>query len=219
MASKIRLQAIFDMVKAPCILADIGCDHGLLPIALVKQGKCSKAYACDVRSGPLSRAKDAIKAAGLEGKIIPVLSDGLRDVGSDVNAIVIAGMGYDTIVHILQQDLEKTSQFQQIIVQCNGRVEELRKWISEHGFCIDEERIVKDKHYYQMISMHREQRTPLTKQQCMFGVYLKEDPLFQEYWHHILEKKKKILLQMQEDHENYSITKEWIALIENELDA
>ena len=219
MAGKQRLQAIFDMVHAPCILADIGCDHGLLPIALVKNGKCSKAYACDVRSGPLSRAKDAIKAAGVEKQVIPVLCDGLQDVGSDVNAIVIAGMGYDTIVHILEQDLEKTSQFQQIILQCNGRVEELRQWISDHGFRIDEERIVKDKHYYQMISMHREPGEPLSKEQCIFGVNMKNDPLFKEYWSHILNKKKKILLQMQMDHENYSITKEWIALIENELDA
>lgn len=207
------------MVTPDCVLADIGCDHGLLPIALVKQGKCRKAYACDVRTGPLSRAKEAIKAAGLQEQVIPVLCDGLSGIGEDVNAIVIAGMGYDTIVHILEQDFEKTSQFQQIILQCNSRVEELRRWISDHGFAIDQECIVKDKHYYQMISMHREQSTPLTKQECIFGPLMKEDPLFHEYWNMILEKKKTILSQLQEDHENYNVTKKWIAWIENELDA
>lgn len=217
MGSRIRLQAIFDMVKAPCILADIGCDHGLLPIALVKQGKCNKAYACDIRKGPLSRAKEAIVEAGLADSVIPVLCDGISLVPEDVDAIVIAGMGYDTIVHILEQDLDKTSQFKQIIIQCNGRVEEFRSWISEHGFRIDEERIVKDRHYYQMLSIHREECPPLTQRECMFGVHMHQDPLFQEYWTMILHKKQKILQGLHKDHKNYTTTKEWMERIEEEL--
>lgn len=217
MRSKVRLQAIFDMVKAPCILADIGCDHGLLPIALIKQEKCIKAYACDIRKGPLSRAEEAIIEAGLAGRVIPVLCDGLSGIKEDVDAIVIAGMGYDTIIHILEQDLDKTPQFKQIIIQCNGRVDELRQWLSEHEFTIDEERIVKDRHFYQLLSIHREKSRPLTKRECMFGIHMKYDPLFQEYWLTILQKKKAILDKLQENHKNYTITKEWIVMITNEL--
>ena len=133
MGSRVRLQAIFDLVKAPCVLADIGCDHGLLPIRLVEQGKCARAYACDVNPGPLSRAKQAIEAAGLQEQVFPILCDGLDGLTDDVTAVVIAGMGYDTIVHILSDGEAKTAQLKQIIVQCNGHVEDFRFWLSEHG--------------------------------------------------------------------------------------
>ena len=48
-----RLHTIFDMVQPCGVAADIGCDHGLLPIALIQSGKCEHVYACDVRKGPL----------------------------------------------------------------------------------------------------------------------------------------------------------------------
>ena len=103
-----RLQTIYDMVQGPCVVADIGCDHGLLPIALVKNGKCDKAYACDIRKGPLSRAEEAIQMMGLQNQIITKLTDGLQGLEDDVEVVIIAGMGYDTIRNILQNSLEKT---------------------------------------------------------------------------------------------------------------
>lgn len=217
MASKIRLQAIYDMIKPGLIVADIGCDHGLLPIALVKQGKCVKAYACDVRVGPLSRAKEAILEAGVNNQVIPILCDGLSGIQDDVTGVVIAGMGFDTIQHILEQDIDKCARFQQIVVQCNGHVDEFRRWISDHGFTIDDEKIVKDSHYYQLISMHKETSEPLTPQQCLFGIYTQKDPLFKEYWHYIYNKKKVILSQLSPSHENYKNIKEVMDLIEKAL--
>lgn len=217
MAGKVRLQAIFDMILPGLIIADIGCDHGLLPIALVKQGKCEKAYACDVRIGPLSRAKEAIEEANLQEQIIPVLCDGMSQIGDDVNGVVIAGMGFDTIKHILSSDIDKCSQFKQMVIQCNGHVDEFRQWLSDNGFMIDDERIIKDTHYYQLISMHKEKTTPLTMEQCIFGIYTKNDPLFKEYWHYIYEKKKVILSQLSPTHENYIKTKALMDRIEKAL--
>ncbi len=118
-----RLQTIYDMVQGPCVVADIGCDHGLLPIALVKNGKCDKAYACDIRKGPLSRAEEAIQMMGLQNQIITKLTDGLQGLEDDVEVVIIAGMGYDTIRNILQNSLEKTKYYKQIIIQCNSRGE------------------------------------------------------------------------------------------------
>ena len=218
MGTRVRLQAIFNMVKAPCIAADIGCDHGLLPIALVKQGKCTKAYACDVREGPLSRAKQAIEEAGLQDRVIPVLSDGLAGLADDVDCVIIAGMGFDTIVHILSSHEEKTILLKQIIVQCNGHIEDFRYWLNQHGYTIDAECIVEDHHDYQLISMHKKQCAPYTKEQCLFGIYMQQDPLFSSYWSKILQKKKEILKNLSIEHEAYQTTKDTIIMIEKQLE-
>ena len=77
-----RLHTIFDMVQPCGVAADIGCDHGLLPIALIQSGKCEHVYACDVRKGPLSRAQEAIRQYGLQNSITTKLCDGLQ--GLDV---------------------------------------------------------------------------------------------------------------------------------------
>mgnify|MGYP000025441709 FL=1 len=139
-----RLQAIYNMVNSPCILADIGCDHGLLPIALIEGEKCQKAYACDVRKGPLARAQEAIALHHLEDKITTVLCDGLDGVKEDVDTFVIAGMGFDTITHILTDGMAKAIKAKQLILQSNNHVEDLRRWLCDHGFTIDHEELVEE---------------------------------------------------------------------------
>ena len=74
-----RLGALFDMVP-PCAFAvDVGCDHGYIPIALVDSGKCPHALACDINAGPLAKAEENIRAAGLSEQIGTCLSNGLRN--------------------------------------------------------------------------------------------------------------------------------------------
>lgn len=218
MGNRTRLETIFDMVKEPSVVADIGCDHGLLPITLVRKGKCKKAYACDMNPGPLSRAKQAIEQAGMQDCVIPVLSDGIHDVTDDVTTLVIAGMGYDTITYILQNGMHKMPQFQQIVVQCNGHVDEFRKWLSIHHFVIDDERIMKDRYYYQMISMHYDiVGEILSDEQCLFGKFLYGDPLFHSYWTMIYQKKADIINKLTVHHPNYEKTKHIMDMIEKKL--
>ena len=91
------------MVKQGMILSDIGTDHAFLPIMLVKDGTVPKAYACDITEGPLSIAKKNIAHEGLNDRIQPILSDGFTHVPYDVQCAVIAGMGCDTIISILER--------------------------------------------------------------------------------------------------------------------
>ena len=102
-----RLACIAGMVSKNSILADIGCDHGLLPISLIQQGVISKAYACDINPRPLQRAEEAIIQANCCGTISTILSDGLQQVPSDADCIVIAGMGFETIRNILENGIDR----------------------------------------------------------------------------------------------------------------
>ena len=72
-----RLQAVSDMVTSCDCLADVGTDHGYIPISLVRRGIAVRAVAMDVNQGPLNRAKENIEANGLSERIETRLSDGL----------------------------------------------------------------------------------------------------------------------------------------------
>ena len=97
-----RLAAIAALVPDGARLADVGTDHALLPIRLLLDGKIQSAVATDIRSGPLSRAKENAYAAGVQD-LSCVLCDGLTGISPDsVDTVVIAGMGGENIAAILR---------------------------------------------------------------------------------------------------------------------
>lgn len=194
-----RLQAIYDMVNSPCILADIGCDHALLPIALVQDGKCPKAYACDIHEGPLQRAREAVLRYGLQAQVGLILCDGLAKVPKDADVIVIAGMGCDTMLSILMEGMEKARGAKQLLLQPNNHVEELRRFLHAHDFTIDQERMVKERHFYPILSVSQGHQ-PRTEQQLRFGSYAQTDVVYQQYLRYLEEKQQKILQNLPSGH-------------------
>ncbi len=168
----LRIRKLAELVRPGVIPADLGTDHGLLPILLVEQGIAEKAYACDVAEGPLSQAEANILSHGLSGKVIPVLSDGFAAVPEDADAAVIAGMGYYTAVHILECAAERTKKLCQIIAQINDDVPSFRKWILSHGFVIERELNVSERgHFYTMIDFHSGTAAPYSRQELYCGRY------------------------------------------------
>lgn len=97
-----RLKAIVSYLEGFHTLYDVGSDHALLPITAIKQNKIQKAYAIDNKQGPLDQAKKNIEKAGLKDRIYPILSDGLSALSSDVDVVVIAGLGGASIKAIMQ---------------------------------------------------------------------------------------------------------------------
>ena len=154
----VRLEAIKRHVQKGLVIADIGCDHAFLSIDLMKEGIAKKVYACDIAKGPLSIAKDHIRRFGYEHEIQTILSDGIEKVPNDTQGIIIAGMGGKTAIHILESELEKAKSYQQIILQVNRGYEELRKWLFEHGFLIQEEWVVQERKFYYLYLFVRPNR-------------------------------------------------------------
>jgi len=141
-----RLLACADFVQGNFI-CDVGTDHALLPVYLVQKQIAEKALACDIRQGPLQAAEKNISQAGLTDKIRMILSDGLLSVPPEgITDIIIAGMGGETIIHILENcpfSLEKIN----FIFQPMTKAELLRKWLFENGFAIQNEICVPDKKF------------------------------------------------------------------------
>ena len=199
-----RLAAIAYMIDKNKVVFDVGSDHGLLPCFLVESGISPKAYAGDIAVGPLNNAKENINKRGLTDVVIPVLSDGLEKASNDVDVVTISGMGYHTIKHIL--DSCDVSRYQYFLVQSNNDVELLRKYISEHGYTIEDERIIYDDFYYQIIKFSADMHDPYTDLQIKYGPILlkKRDHMFLNY----LKEKHDKLVEINEraNKEEYSIT-------------
>ena len=99
-----RLAAIAGLVTEGAAIADVGTDHGYVPIYLAETGKCERVIAMDVNSGPLERALGHIREHGLEQRIETRLSDGLKGLNArEADTMIAAGMGGGLIIRILSE--------------------------------------------------------------------------------------------------------------------
>ena len=139
-----RLQAIADAVSGET-LADIGTDHAYLPAYLLQNGKIARAIAADLRAGPLARAKVTARDAGCADRMDFRLCDGLRGLHrEEADTVVIAGMGGETITHILAQAPWTDWTGMQLLLQPMSTQPELRRWLWETGFVISWEKLVQE---------------------------------------------------------------------------
>jgi len=155
MELSIRLEAIAACVKPGLAIADIGTDHGYLPIELIRRGISPKALACDVRKGPLERAQQHIKEADLAEQVETRLSNGFEMIlPGEVNGCVIAGMGGMLVQDILEAESKREKnilkEMQQLILQPQSDMEAVRRMVHMLSFqIVDESMLVdRDKHYW-----------------------------------------------------------------------
>lgn len=148
-----RLEGIGSFVEENSIVADIGSDHGYIPIYLIKNKIAKKVIAGDISKNSLEKAVDNVKGEGLEASIDLRLGDGLDIIlPFEVDTVILAGMGGLLIRDILDKDREKTSSISHFILQPNIAAEELRRYLYENNFAIiDEDLIKEDKKFYEII--------------------------------------------------------------------
>lgn len=176
-----RLQAIAGLVPQGTRLVDVGTDHGYLPIWLLQNGRIAGAIATDIGALPLERGRSTAAAYGMVNKVTFRLCDGLADVSSaEVDTIVIAGMGGETISGIL--DAAAWSMEKTLLLQPMSRAELLRPWLAEHGYIIRHEELVLDKGYIYPILVCTGGIMPqLTTGERYYGLSNTEEPLFRDY--------------------------------------
>lgn len=147
-----RLQRISQFVTRGNILADIGTDHGYIPIYLVENGIIPYAYACDVKEGPLERAKEHIKEHSLEDKIQTVKSNGLENLKENqADTILIAGMGGALTIDILSNGINVLNSAKELIVSPHSEINLVREYLSSIGYEIVEEDMLIDSAKYYVV--------------------------------------------------------------------
>lgn len=149
-----RMEAVVSMILPQSnVIADIGCDHAYVSIALVERKLASKVIAMDVRKGPLEIAKRNIQNAGLHNVIDVRLSDGMDALQvAEADTIIIAGMGGLLITGILARgsamfaDKEKAPV---LILQPQSELDKVRRYLYQHGYRICEEKmLIEDNKFY-----------------------------------------------------------------------
>lgn len=207
-----RLKKVGDLVDTNSSILDIGCDHALLDIYLVKEDKVKKAVASDIKEGPLKSAKENINKYKLEKKIETRLGDGLDTYTDDIDTVVVSGMGGRTIIGIFKYKPKIVKKIDTIIVSPNNYQEDVRRFFTSVGFYIDKEELVKDgKIIYQIIKLKRG-RKKYNKLDYFFGPILLQDKnkLFLEYYKRELKSREIILDILPKNHRlrKYKIKRE-----------
>lgn len=152
-----RLRAVAELVAPADCIADVGCDHGYIPIYLVEQGGCKRAIALDINRGPLQRAQEHIVEYKLGDYIETRLSDGLKALRKgEAQGIVIAGMGGGTMQRILKAGRDVIEGDTLLVLQPQSELREFRSYLMSHGFAIlAEDMVFEDGKYYPMMKVQK----------------------------------------------------------------
>lgn len=156
-----RLRIVAHMCDKGAVVADIGTDHGYLPIYLVQEGIAASAIAMDLRKGPLEKAKKHICDNCLEDRIQTRLSDGLEKLSkNEADIITICGMGGRLIADIVTKGKDVITQNTILVVSPQSEVGEFRHFLVSQGFEIEDEQMLKeDGKYYFIIKCRKSEES------------------------------------------------------------
>ena len=199
-----RLSSVASMVTAGNCLADVGTDHGYVPIYLYERNIIPRAIAMDVNKGPLERAALHIAESGMKEAIETRLSDGLTALKpGEADSVVIAGMGGPLIIRILSAHPEVTESLKELILQPQSEISEVRIWLYEQGYEIVEEHMVfEDGKYYPMFkAVKNPEAKKLTDLEYKYGKIsvLTEPEVLRAYLVREIANKQNILQKLSEE--------------------
>ena len=181
-----RLQHIAEQVSDGQMLADVGCDHGYLPIYLVQKSCMQRAIAMDINEGPLQRAKEHIEREALGAYIQTRQSDGLEKlIPGEADAVIIAGMGGNLTIDILTRGEAIVRTLDQLILEPQSELAAVRAYLRENDYFIEaEDLVLEDGKYYPILRV-------LPKRSSDVPAFLRESDLpiavLDAYGHRLLE--------------------------------
>lgn len=215
-----RLKTIGDLVPLSSYPLDIGCDHALLSIYLVKERGFSKAIASDNKSGPLKKARENVKYYNVSDKVKLVKAEGLDSYTEGIDTVTISGMGGLTINKILDDNRKCLKNVDTLILSPNNYSLAVKRKMIKLGYHIDNEVLVKDNKIIYEILVFKKGRKYYSYKKLFLGpiLSLKNDSLTKEYYQSILTTKKSLLKVLPKSFRNKIIvTKKEIKYLEEML--
>lgn len=168
--NKKRISFLSTLLKDADTFADVGCDHGYLSKYMLDNGLCEKLYFSDIIGASLKKAECLLSDYVKKGVAIPVLCDGLKNIPSDVDEVLIAGMGGEEIVRILS---DKTSGFipKRFVFQPMHNAEKLRAYLIANGGYIERDFtfFVNGKYYDVLVGERSAKENGYTEAEIEFG--------------------------------------------------
>ena len=199
---------------------DIGCDHALLSIYLVKERDFSKAIASDNKSGPLKKARENVKYYNVSDKVKLVKAEGLDSYTEGIDTVTISGMGGLTINKILDDNRKCLKNVDTLILSPNNYSLAVKRKMIKLGYHIDNEVLVRDNKIIYEILVFKKGRKYYSYKKLFLGpiLSLKNDSLTKEYYQSILTTKKSLLKVLPKSFRNkIVVTKKEIKYLEEML--
>ncbi|MDX5688052.1 class I SAM-dependent methyltransferase [Clostridioides difficile] len=182
-----RLLKIASLVSDGKKIADIGTDHGYIPVYLLKEGKVPFAVLADVNKGPLDNAHKEVIQNNLLDKVDLRLGSGIEilEIG-EVEEVIIAGMGGILISELLEAKKEVAHNVEKLILQPMQAQEELRYYLLNNGYEILEEVLVReDFRIYEIIVAKYTGKNTIIEDEIYYEVGIKllenKDSLFNDF--------------------------------------
>lgn len=196
-----RLSAVAGLVSSGLVVADVGTDHGYIPIFLLESGKCEKAFAMDVNEGPLKRARDHIAIHGLSRKIELRLSDGVKALEpGECECVVIAGMGGGLAVKILEEGKDVFQSLKEFVLQPQSELSKVREYLWRKGYkVVEEDMVEEDGKFYPMMKVTKGSDSEYSNIELRYGRNLLKDnhPVLKIFLDKELRSKENILKNLE----------------------
>ena len=197
-----RIEAISQLIDNDESVIDIGCDHGFLAKMLRIKGNNKLIICSDNKLGPLNNARNNL--IGYDN-IHFELTDGVDNIDTVCDVCVLAGMGHNTVISIIENNENYFRNCKKIIIQVNSVVAQMRQYLSNHKFQIIDERMVYDYKYYQIMVVKTGQQQ-LNELQIEFGPVLleKKGEVFLQCYQKQLNHFQSLLSTLPENHPDRS---------------
>lgn len=176
-----RARLLADLCPQGAVLAEIGCDSAEISLTALNEGRAQAVIAADISEKALSRARGRAAAMQLTHKTAFVCADGLSQLPRWPGCLIIAGMGAQTICHILA-GAEKDALY---ILQPNRDAYLLRKSLYKTGFSIQAEYIAREKNrFYEILAVRKQAGAPPADCYLPHLALAKKDALARAYLAH-----------------------------------
>ena len=190
-----RLKTIGDLVPLSTYPLDIGCDHALLSIYLVKEKNISKVVASDNKSGPLKKARENVNFYKVSDKVELIEAEGLDSYKKGIDTITISGMGGLNINKIIDDNKKILKNINTLILSPNNYSLAVKRKLVKYGYYIDNEVLVKENNIIYEIIVFKKGRKYYSYKKLFLGpiLSLRKDDLTKEYYQNLLNNKKALL--------------------------
>lgn len=209
-----RLKAVAGLVTKGNVVCDVGCDHGFVSIYLVERGISPQVIAMDVNQGPLQAAKNHIAEQGMTARVETRISDGIQALlPGEADTLLCAGMGGRLMIRILEEGQEKLVQMQEMILQPQSELQEIRKYLRKRGYAIiEEDMVLEEGKYYPVIKAlpgEGIKQQNQSRDQLLMSRQTEQKEQSQEQWQRLEDRYGPILLQKRHPVLQNFLQKEW----------
>lgn len=194
-----RLNFIIENIEETTVLADIGTDHGYVPLYATQNGLCSRAIAIDINKDPLDKARLNAILEGAGDELEFRLGNGLKPLEKDeVEVAIIAGMGGNLIRDILEESIDKVNSINYLILVPAQNPEVLREYLYNNDYeIICEDLCEEEGIYYELFKVRKKEGESIGLDPIYYEVspklLMKKHPLMKDYLNSKVENYKRIL--------------------------